>query len=118
MDYWLRDPNGNGRFAGVPTRVDLERVFFLDDEDLVLVAGRWGEYSRLGFALQLVTVRWPGTFLEDRLDVPVVVLDFVAGRLGISDPSVVGKYLERRTTLFEHQRLIREADVWLDFSAA
>lgn len=83
-----------------------------------MVAGRRGDYSRLGFALQLVTVRWLGTFLEDPLDVPVVVLDFVAEQLGIGDPSVVGKYLERRTMLFEHQRLIREADGWLDFSAA
>jgi hypothetical protein len=107
-----------GRFASVPGRADLERVFFLDDADLVLVAGRRGEYSRLGFALQLVTVRSLGTFLENPLDVPVVVLDFVAGQLGIGDPSVVKKYLERRTTLFEHQLLIREADGWRDFSAA
>ncbi len=82
-----------GRFAGVPARADLERVFFLDDADLVLV-------------------------LEDPLDVPAVVLDFVARQLGIGDPSVVKKYLDRRTTLFEHQLLIREADGWRDFSAA
>lgn len=107
-----------GRFSSVPARAELERVFFLDDEDLVLVAGRRGAYSRLGFALQLVTARWLGTFLEDPLDVPVVVLDFVAGQLGIDDPSVVKKYLERRTTLFEHQLLIRETDGWRDFSAA
>jgi hypothetical protein len=36
----------------------------------------------LGFALQLVTVRWLGTFLENPLDVPGVVLDFVAGSWG------------------------------------
>ncbi|MCA2229999.1 DUF4158 domain-containing protein [Nonomuraea aurantiaca] len=27
-----------GRFAGLPSRVDLERVFFLDDEDRAQVA--------------------------------------------------------------------------------
>src|SRR5680860_302345 len=88
-----------GRFAGMPSRTDLERVFFLDDEDLALVAARRGEHSRLGFALQLVTVRWLGTFLEDPLDVPVVVLDFMAEQLGVDDPSRVKEYTERRTTL-------------------
>ena len=61
-----------GRFTAAPSRADLERVFFLDDEDRALVAVRRGEYSQLGFALQLVTVRWLGTFLEDPVDVPVV----------------------------------------------
>jgi len=37
---------------------------------------------KLGFGLQLVTVRWAGAFLEDPLDVPAVVLDFVAEQLG------------------------------------
>lgn len=54
-----------GRFIGAPSRAVLERVFFLDDEDQALVAARHGEHSQLGFALQLVTVRWLGTFLED-----------------------------------------------------
>ena len=35
---------------------------------------------KVRFALQLVTVRWLGTVLEDPLDVPSAVLDFVAGQ--------------------------------------
>jgi hypothetical protein len=42
---------------------------------------------KLGFALQLVTARYVGLFLEDPLDVPAEVVDFVACQLGIEDPS-------------------------------
>lgn len=105
-----------GRFTAAPSRAALERVFFLDDEDRALVAVRRGEYSQLGFALQLVTVRWLGTFLEDPVDVPVVVLDFVAEQLGVDDSSRVQEYTRRRTTSFEHQLLIRRAYGWVDFT--
>lgn len=59
-----------GRFTGPPSRADLERVFFLDDEDRAQIEQRRGQHMRLGFALQLVTVRWLGTFLEDPLQGP------------------------------------------------
>ena len=58
---------------------------------------------KLGFSLQLVTVRRVGAFLEDPLDVPVVVLDFVAEQLGIADASQVKRYTERTMTRFDHQ---------------
>src|SRR5437773_1298353 len=83
-----------GRYAGSPSQADLERVFFLDDEDMDLVGQRRGEHMKAGFALQLVTARWLGTFLDDPLDVPAPVLEFVAGQLGVADPSVVMKYGE------------------------
>src|SRR5664280_316502 len=78
-----------GRYAGVPSQADLERVFFLDDEDRALIDRHRGEHMKLGFALQLVTVRWVGAFLEDPLHVPLAVLDFVAEQLEIADPSCV-----------------------------
>ena len=59
---------------------------------------------KLGFALQLVTVRYLGLFLEDPVHVPTVVVDFdfVAGQLGTDDPSCVKRYTEREKTRFDH----------------
>ena len=107
-----------GRYAGVPSQADLERVFFLDDEDRKLVDLRRGEHMKAGFALQLVTVRWLGTFLEDPLEVPGEVLDFVAGQLGLADPSVVKQYAERVKTKSDHQQEIRRKHGLRDFADA
>jgi len=98
-----------GRYADAPSQADLERVFFLDDEDRTLVDRRRGEHMKVGFALRLVTVRWLGTFLEDPLDVPGAVLDFVALQVGMADPSQVKQYTERTKTRFDHQWEIRRA---------
>jgi len=40
----------------VPSRADLERAFFLD-EDRALIERRRGEHMKLGLSLQLITVR-------------------------------------------------------------
>lgn len=92
-----------GRYDGPPTRVDLEKIFFLDDEDKVLIGRRRGSHMRVGFALQMVTARYLGCFLTDPLDVPNEVLDVVAGcrslglvglqcpvESGPADPQVLG----------------------------
>ncbi len=79
---------------------------------------RRGDHMKAGFALQLVTVRWLGTFLEDPLDVPGEVLDFVAGQLGIADPAVVKRYTERVKTKSDHQQEIRRKCGLRDFADA
>lgn len=107
-----------GRFAPRPSRAELDRVCLLDDADLALVGKRRGEYSRLGFALQLVTLRATGGFLSDPLDVPTVVLDELAGQLGVVDASVVKRYTERRTTRFEHQAEIMNVFGYRSFATA
>ncbi|MFF3442316.1 DUF4158 domain-containing protein [Streptosporangium sp. NPDC002721] len=107
---------GYGRYTGPPSQADLDRVFLLDEDDLALIGLRRGEHMKLGFALQLVTVRWLGTFLEGPLDVPVEVLDFVAEQLDIADPSQVKRYTERIKTRFDHQWEIRRVRGWKEFA--
>jgi hypothetical protein len=46
----VTDEVGYGRF-GALSRVELERFFYLDDEDRRLIAARLRGYNRLGFAL-------------------------------------------------------------------
>jgi TnpA family transposase len=91
-----------GCYHGPPTRAELEKIFFLDDEDMALIGRRRGEHMRLGFALQMVTVRYLGCFLTDPLAVPNEVLDVVATQLGITDPSCVKRYVEREKTRLDH----------------
>lgn len=70
-----------GRFNGVPSPADLDRYFHLDEFDLGLIAKKRGQDSRLGFALQLSTVRYLGIFLQDPLDVPRPVLQTLTQQL-------------------------------------
>ena len=66
-----------GTFTQEPTRPELERVFFLDDEDRRLIGKRRGDHSRLGFSLQVCTVRYVGLFLQDPLAVPWPVVEYL-----------------------------------------
>lgn len=98
---------GRFTFASAPSQADLERYFYVDDVDRSLIADRRGEHNRIGFAVQLGTVRFLGTFLSDPLDVPWGIVEYLAGQLGIQDPSVVKMYAHRLPTVHEHAREIR-----------
>ena len=95
------DEGGYGRF-GAYSRVELERFFYLDDEDRRSIVARRRDYNRLGFALQVVTVRHLGMFLPDPLEVPAELVGYLAEQLGIEDPTCVKRYTDREKTRLEH----------------
>ncbi len=106
-----------GRYDGPPTPVELEKIFFLDDQDKRRINRHRGSHSKLGFALQLVTVRYLGCFLTDPLAVPTEVLDVIAGQLEIADPSCVKRYTEREKTRLDHMWEIQQAFGLRDFAS-
>lgn len=60
------------------------------------------ERPRLGFAVQLDTLRFLGTFLADATEVPRVVVGYVAHQLGIVDVSVLKGYGDGGSPRLEH----------------
>ena len=72
-----------GRYVGEPSVNDLTRYFYLDDADRAVIAQKRGEHNRLGYALQLATARFLGTFLESPVDVPSSVIRTLAKQLGV-----------------------------------
>jgi Domain of unknown function (DUF4158)/Tn3 transposase DDE domain len=97
-----------GRFTGELSAAEVERFFYLDDADRNLIARRRSDHHRLGFAVQLGTVRAVGCFLEDPLDVPWPAVEFLAGQLEIGNASCVKKYVQRPQTPYEHAWEIRD----------
>jgi len=80
-----------GRFAGDPSPAQLGKYFFLDNKDRNEVCIRRGAHNRLGYALQLCTVRFLGTFLADPLAVPRLVVHHLARQLEIDDASCLSQ---------------------------
>ncbi|WP_410477636.1 DUF4158 domain-containing protein [Nostoc sphaeroides] len=105
-----------GRYAGEPTPEQLAKYFYLDDTDLQFIKGRRGNHNRLGLALQLCTVRFLGTFLTNPIDVPMVVINYLATQFGIDDTSCLENYA-RAETRWEHTALIKQCYGYQDFHA-
>jgi hypothetical protein len=104
-----------GRYAGPPTTEELTQFFHLNDTDLALIVPRRGPHNRLGLALQLTTVRFVGTFLEDPVSVPESVLRCLARQLDIADLNGLDAYRagEQR---WDHAAEIRTRYGYRDFA--
>jgi hypothetical protein len=75
---------GYGRFPDHIERDWLGRWCHPSEADVSLARRRTGDVTRLGFAVQLVTVRAIGTFLADPSAVPAPILASLARQLDIA----------------------------------
>jgi hypothetical protein len=104
-----------GRYAGAPTGEQLDRYSHLDEADRAIVARLRGAHNRLGFAVQLGTVRFLGVFLDDPADVPSSVLATMAGQLALDVPAGLDRYRRGRQR-WRHVALIRDRYGYRDFT--
>lgn len=66
-----------------PSPEPLAKYFLLDDHDIELILRHRGQHNRLGFAIQLGTVRFLGTFISEPMAVPAAVCHYIAKQLMI-----------------------------------
>ena len=97
-----------GRFTRELSPDELAGCFFFSDDDRRRIATRRGDSSRLGFAVQLGTVRYLGRFLEDPAEVPASVLDWTIREIGVPAATTLAGYGDGEAR-WEHQAEIRRA---------
>ena len=66
---------------------EIARHFTLTRDDLELIASRRGDATRLGYAMLMLYLRWPGRVLEAGEAPPMPILAFVARQLDVSPAS-------------------------------
>lgn len=104
-----------GKFHGEPNEIQSSRYFHLDEFDKALIFQRRGEHNRLGFALQLTSVRFLGSLLSDLGQVPAKTRMLVARQLDISDDCDLESYAQRENTRREHAKVICDHYEYHDF---
>ena len=103
-----------GCYTEEPSPLQLARYFHLDDRDHQLIAQRQTAHTRLGFAVQLGTVRFWGPFCpiprrSRRRSSPIV-----ATQLGIRDTTCLRQY-HSRDTHWDHATQIRRVYGYHEF---
>ena len=104
-----------GQSLGDPSTQELARDFHLDDTDHTQIVEKRGDANRLGCALQLTTVRFVGTFLDDPTAVPPAVLATMRRQLGIDTTTDLTGYRDGKWR-FAHAAQIRTEHGYRDLA--
>ena len=97
-----------GLLALPAAELDLIRHWMLNEADLAAVNRRRGDHNRLGFALQLCTLRYPGRLLRVGEAIPAPALCFVADQVGAAQEAFAA-YSARTQTRYQQLDVIRAA---------
>lgn len=106
-------PTSNDRLEELerlPDGIDddtLRKYFTLTRADLEQVDQCRGPANKLGFAVQLCTLRWRGYFLPDTREVASSVTEMIGSQLGLL-PISLDAYPQNEKTRFEHLDRIRQ----------
>ncbi|MCC3357273.1 Tn3 family transposase [Bacillus sp. REN16] len=84
----------------------LGTYFTFSKRDLEIVNKRRRDENRLGFAVQLAVLRYPGWPYTHIKSIPDSVLQYISKQIGAS-PSSLSHYPQRENTLWDHLKEIR-----------
>src|SRR3546814_2922962 len=82
-------------------------LWTLGTDDLRVIVSRRRPHNRLGFAIQLCALRYPGRLLRPGELIPHAPLAFVADQLDL-DPRVLADYAVRGPTRYEQLDTLRD----------
>ena len=95
------------RFPKEIVHNDLITYFTLSPSDKAQIPTRSAIHNRLGFAIELCTLRYIGFCPSDLSTIPRTVVNYVAGQLAV-DPKVLNAYGKRVQTHTDHLRTIQK----------
>ena len=84
----------------------LARYHTLSESDLNVIHGHRRDHNKLGFAVQLCFLRFPGRVVTEFSDIPQRVLSYIAAQLALP-VSALDDYRKRDNTFYEHLDEIR-----------
>ena len=96
-----------GQYQTQPNASQLIKYFTLNAKDLKLIATCRTNPTKLGMAIQLCTMRFLSTFLEEPTQVPVIVIKTLGTQLGIHNVDLE-RYRVSINAKFDHRKLILE----------
>lgn len=85
---------------------DLIRFYTFDESDLALIRQHRGDANRIGFAVQLALLRYPGYALGSDVQLPGSIIEWIARQVH-AEASVWTKYGERNETRRGHFQELR-----------
>jgi len=95
-------------FLALPTDDDtLIRYWSLDEDDRRLLETRRRDDTRLGLALQLCALRYPGRLIQRGEVIPEGTLTFLAEQLGVA-PDALSTFARRAPTRYEQLAILRQ----------
>jgi hypothetical protein len=108
----LTPADRTGLLAFPTTDDDLIRHYTFSEPDLSVIRQRRGNHNRLGFAVQLCYLRYPGFALPTDAEPPASLLNIVGRQLRI-EPDAWPQYAQRPETRREH---LLELQAWLNLA--
>jgi TnpA family transposase len=112
----LLTPDQRLEFMKIPCdEWTLGTYYTFSNHDLSVINRHRRDDNRLGFAVQLSVLRYPGWSWTDIKELPDIVLQYIAQQIN-ADPSALMLYPQRENTLWDHLKEIRQEYGYRNFS--